>query len=101
MIKAEGSANKEIAAQLRISESAVKAALQVLYQWEVGRNDVAQAAALFFEQQWPGDAPAPGDLRQLAWPPNSPGLASRAPATRRFSRENHKQAPGIAASRLI
>jgi transcription antitermination protein NusB len=43
-----------------------EAALQVLYQWEVGRNGVTEAAALFFEQQWPGDAPAPSDLRQFA-----------------------------------
>jgi N utilization substance protein B len=43
-----------------------EAALQVLYQWEVGRNDVAQAAALFFDQQWPGAEPAPGEVRQFA-----------------------------------
>ena len=43
-----------------------EAALQVLYQWEVGRNDITQAAALFFEQQWPGSEPAPGEIRQFA-----------------------------------
>jgi transcription antitermination protein NusB len=43
-----------------------EAALQVLYQWEVGRNDVGEAAALFFEQQWPGAEPAPSEIREFA-----------------------------------
>ena len=43
-----------------------EAALQVLYQWEVGRNEVEQAAETFFSQQWPGDEPAPKEVRRFA-----------------------------------
>jgi N utilization substance protein B len=43
-----------------------EAALQILYQWEVGRTDVVSAADTFFGLQWPeGDRP-PGDLREFA-----------------------------------
>jgi N utilization substance protein B len=35
-----------------------EAALQILYQWEIGRTDVASAADTFFELQW-ADAEAP------------------------------------------
>jgi transcription antitermination protein NusB len=43
-----------------------ESALQILYQWEIARTDVARAAATFFEQQWPDkDAPADG-LRAFA-----------------------------------
>jgi len=35
-----------------------EAALQILYQWEIGRRDVDQAADTFFAHQWPtADAP--------------------------------------------
>jgi N utilization substance protein B len=43
-----------------------EAALQILYQWDIGRGDVDRAAETFFSQQWP-DADAPADeLRQFA-----------------------------------
>ena len=43
-----------------------EAALQILYQWEVGGRDVEQAAETFFSLQWP-DVDAPADeLRAFA-----------------------------------
>jgi N utilization substance protein B len=35
-----------------------EAALQILYQWEIGRTDVARAADTFFGHQWKGDEPS-------------------------------------------
>ena len=43
-----------------------EAALQILYQWEIGRTDVEHAAQTFFDLQWPGGAAAPDDLRGFA-----------------------------------
>ena len=43
-----------------------EAALQILYQWEVGRVDVARAAATFFEFQWPDKEPPDPMLRAFA-----------------------------------
>ena len=43
-----------------------EAALQILYQWDVGREDVDRAAETFFTRQWP-DADAPSaELRGFA-----------------------------------
>ena len=43
-----------------------EAALQILYQWEIGGADVDRAAETFFTLQWPNaDAPA-DDLRAFA-----------------------------------
>jgi N utilization substance protein B len=43
-----------------------EAALQILYQWEIGRTDVEQAIETFFTLQWP-DAQAPAEeLRVFA-----------------------------------
>jgi N utilization substance protein B len=43
-----------------------EAALQILYQWEIGKGDVARAAATFFDLQWP-DTDEPADaLRDFA-----------------------------------
>ena len=43
-----------------------EAALQILYQWEIGRGEVEAAAAMFFTHQWPdGEAPA-DELRTFA-----------------------------------
>jgi len=42
-----------------------EAALQILYQWEIGRTDVAHAAQIFFGHQWPGEQPDP-DLQTFA-----------------------------------
>jgi len=43
-----------------------EAALQILYQWEIGQSDVGQTVETFFEQQWPDADPAPEDLRVFA-----------------------------------
>jgi N utilization substance protein B len=43
-----------------------EAALQILYQWEIGRTDVGHAADTFFGLQWPGTGPPPDDLRTFA-----------------------------------
>lgn len=44
-----------------------EAALQVLYQWEVARTDVASAADTFFSLQWAADQePPPADLQHFA-----------------------------------
>ena len=43
-----------------------EAALQVLYQWEIGRTDVGSAADTFFGLQWADPEPAPDDLRTFA-----------------------------------
>jgi len=43
-----------------------EAALQILYQWEIGAADVGAAAETFFGHQWP-DSDAPSDeLRRFA-----------------------------------
>jgi transcription antitermination protein NusB len=43
-----------------------EAALQILYQWEIGRHDVDRAAETFFTQQWPDVQPPGDDLRDFA-----------------------------------
>lgn len=43
-----------------------EAALQILYQWEIGGMDVERAAATFFDLQWPAEEPAPSDVRTSA-----------------------------------
>jgi transcription antitermination protein NusB len=43
-----------------------ESALQVLYQWEIGGNEVDQAARTFFDEQWPGGESAPADVRTFA-----------------------------------
>ena len=43
-----------------------EAALQILYQWEVGKIDVARASETFFASQWPDATPPSADLRVLA-----------------------------------
>jgi N utilization substance protein B len=42
-----------------------EAALQILYQCEIGGASVDQAIATFFDRQWPGDEPPPEDVRQF------------------------------------
>jgi N utilization substance protein B len=41
-------------------------ALQILYQWEVGRADVTSAANTFFTLQWPDADPPDPELRGFA-----------------------------------
>jgi len=43
-----------------------EAALQILYQWEIGQTDVPHAIDTFFSLQWPDEAPPPEALRTLA-----------------------------------
>jgi N utilization substance protein B len=43
-----------------------EAALQILYQWEVGDVDVARAADTLFDLQWSSTEAAPADVRQFA-----------------------------------
>ena len=43
-----------------------EAALQILYQWEIGQTDVPHAIDTFFSLQWPHDTPPPAPLRTLA-----------------------------------
>lgn len=43
-----------------------ESALQILYQWEIGRTDVASAADTFFNLQWADADPPPDDVRAFA-----------------------------------
>jgi transcription antitermination protein NusB len=43
-----------------------EAALQILYQWDVGRGGIDRAIETFFGQQWPDPNPAPEDVREFA-----------------------------------
>ena len=43
-----------------------EAALQILYQWDIGRTDVERAAETFFGQQWPDTDPPADALRAFA-----------------------------------
>ena len=43
-----------------------EAALQILYQWQIGRSDVERAAAIFFGHQWPDATPPADAVREFA-----------------------------------
>src|SRR4051812_46047156 len=43
-----------------------EAALQILYQWDVGKLDIARASETFFSWQWPDTKPPSDELRALA-----------------------------------
>jgi transcription antitermination protein NusB len=43
-----------------------EAALQILYQWDVGRSEVDRAAETFFAHQWPNADPPSDELRAFA-----------------------------------
>lgn len=43
-----------------------EAALQILYQWEITRRDVAKTAETFFVHQWANAEEPPEELRQFA-----------------------------------
>ena len=52
-------------------------AVQVLYQWEVGRGTIDQAVDTVFTLQWPDEGPPPRRCRRLP-----PGLrATRSPGS--------------------
>jgi len=43
-----------------------EAALQILYQWEIGKVDIERAVETFFSRQWPDEGPPADDLRSFA-----------------------------------
>lgn len=43
-----------------------ESALQILYQWEIGKRDVDRSAETFFTQQWPDDEAPAEELRTFA-----------------------------------
>ena len=43
-----------------------EAALQVLYQWEIGKVDVGRASETFFAEQWPDAVPPSDEFRQFS-----------------------------------
>jgi transcription antitermination protein NusB len=43
-----------------------EAALQILYQWDIGHGDVGAAAATFFTHQWPESDSPSDELRAFA-----------------------------------
>ena len=43
-----------------------EAALQILYQWDLGKRDIDKSSATFFDLQWPNTDPPAGDLREFA-----------------------------------
>jgi transcription antitermination protein NusB len=49
-----------------VRHRARETALQILYQWEVGKGDVGRAAESFFALQWPDGSPPTDALREFA-----------------------------------
>jgi len=43
-----------------------EAALQILYQWDIGKRDIDRSSATFFDLQWPNVDPPADDLREFA-----------------------------------
>lgn len=43
-----------------------EAALQILYQWEIGRGGIDNAVSTFFTLQWPNSDPPSDELRTFA-----------------------------------
>ena len=43
-----------------------EAALQILYQWDIGKRDIDKSSATFFDLQWPNTDPPTDDLRDFA-----------------------------------
>jgi transcription antitermination protein NusB len=43
-----------------------EAALQILYQWDIGKRDIDKSSATFFDLQWPNADPPADDLRDFA-----------------------------------
>ena len=43
-----------------------EAALQVLYQWEIGKVDIGRASETFFGEQWPDAVPPSDEFRQFS-----------------------------------
>jgi N utilization substance protein B len=49
-----------------VRHRARETALQILYQWEIGKGDVGKAAETFFSLQWPDSDPPADSLRDFA-----------------------------------
>jgi transcription antitermination protein NusB len=49
-----------------VRHRAREAALQILYQWEIGGREVGAAAETLFAHQWPNADPPPDELRTFA-----------------------------------
>ena len=43
-----------------------EAALQILYQWDIGKRDIEKSSATFFDLQWPNTDPPADELRDFA-----------------------------------
>ena len=43
-----------------------EAALQILYQWDIGKGDIDRSSETFFDLQWPNTDPPAEDLRTFA-----------------------------------
>jgi len=43
-----------------------EAALQILYQWDIGKRDIDRSSATFFDLQWRNVDPPADDLREFA-----------------------------------
>jgi N utilization substance protein B len=43
-----------------------EAALQILYQWQIGKTDVERAATTYFDHQWPDPTPPADTVREFA-----------------------------------
>ena len=43
-----------------------ESALQILYQWDIGKTDIDRAVETFFDLQWPDQQPPPEDVRLFA-----------------------------------
>jgi transcription antitermination protein NusB len=43
-----------------------EAALQILYQWEIGKRDIDKSSGTFFDLQWPDTDPPADELRDFA-----------------------------------
>ena len=43
-----------------------ESALQILYQWDLGKRDIVKTAETYFDLQWPDKDPPADDLRDFA-----------------------------------
>ena len=43
-----------------------ESALQILYQWDLGKRDIDKTSATYFDLQWPDTDPPADDLRSFA-----------------------------------
>jgi N utilization substance protein B len=53
-------------ASARTRRRSRESALQILYQWEIGQNDLERAIETFFTLQWPDPGEVPAAIRDFA-----------------------------------